>query len=1208
LSGSDGLIPGAEPLDGRTAAEFVTLAGGSTEDELSGPDRGLEHSALYAVILLVLVGGSMLLQTQVEAGALWGYTTHTVAETVATLLAFIVGALALVRYYSRKQATFLLIGCGFLGAAILDLNHVVGTTPFVLEARVTADTRVTADGLFGWTWTAGRVFLSLFLFVSLLAWRQEVKESRPDAIPEASVYLTALVLTISNLLFFDYVPLDSVRSSLPLLSRPSELVPAAFFALAFAGFYRKGAWRRDQFEHWMLVSLLIGALAHGAFMTFSVTLHDPMFYAAHMLKIVSYIAILTGLMSSVHATFTREARVLSALTQSNDALAREVDFRSKTERAVKESSDRLQSFLDNANDVIQRVDPSGRFLYVNSAWKRVLGYTDEDLDRTRLQEIVHPQHRATLEAELKRVLAGGEPRRFNVEYVAADGRVVILSGSSQPQLIGGEAVATQSILRDVTEQRLAERRLDESQRNLEALVENTGDSIWSVDREHRLITLNSAFSLAIEARTRREPQAGELPGEVFAPEDVEWYQELYRRTLGGERHVAVRSDEVDGHLRYFELYANPIQSLEGVSGAVFFGKDVTARERAEEALRVAKEEAEAANKAKSDFLANMSHELRTPLNSVIGFTNILLKNKDDRLNDKDLGFLQRVLSNGKHLLALINEVLDLAKVEAGRMELIIEEVDLAHLCVETVQQLEGQAKAKEGNIALVADVPDTAGLVETDPAKLKQVIINLVGNALKFTHDGSVTVRLEVAADGRTPVAISVSDTGIGIPQDRLEAIFEAFQQAEAGTSRKYGGTGLGLALSRSICLLMGYDLIVESELGQGSTFKIVLGERAQRPVLEAHPEEWEGGRRGADARPALQRPGRTLQDSTGPRQQEGAGPNGRQAAAAPPPDGHRRGVPEQTRADAPPDDASPAAASLPDVAVRTTPAGGAPDRDRSDPPRPAGDRASSTPDLGGASSAPLGRPSWSDFKVLVVDDERDSRVLVQHFLEDFGCQVFTASTGQEGLDLAREHRPDLMTLDLIMPGMTGWEVLKRVKADPELRRIPVVVVSVVANEGRGKLLGAVDLVTKPFEREDLLRVLWKNLGRRRGGRVLLVVGDPARRERLSDVVARRGLEVTVATRGDLLGILSQEAPDAVVLDLAVADMHGVAALLELRDDRVHTGLPVLVITHDRLNEKEREIVAELATVRARPSDADAALERLLEVSFPVAAVSDPTP
>lgn len=1134
----DGLSSATDPLDGRTADDFVALAGGSTVDELAGPDRGLEHSALYAVIFLVLVGGAMLAERSAPLPT--GAGAHTMMETIGTLLAFLVGALALVRYYSRKQVTFLLIGCGFLGAAILDLNHVVGTIPAILGARIDADPRILRESMYAWTWTAGRVYLSLFLFVSLLAWRQEVREGAGDTIPEASVYVTALLLTVSNLLFFDYIPLTSIQNPEWIVSRPTEMIPAAFFALAFAGFYRKGSWRRDQFEHWMLISLLIGALTHGAYMAFSELMYDAMFDMAHLLKIMSYVAILTGLLTSVYATFTREARVLEALTKSNDALAREVEFRSKTERAVKESSERLQRFLDNANDLIQSVGPEGRFVYVNSSWKRALGYTDDDLDRMRVFDIVHPEHREAFEGELKRVMEGGAPRRYNVEYLAADGRVVILSGSSQAQLVGDKAVATQSILRDVTEQRLAERRLDESQRNLEALVENTGDSIWSVDRNHRLITLNSAFSLAMEARTGQEPRAGMLPEEVFPPEDVAWYREIYDRTLAGDRKVALRSDEVDGQMRYFELYANPIQSVDGVSGAVFFGKDVTQRERAEEALRIAKEEAEAANKAKSDFLANMSHELRTPLNSVIGFTNILLKNKDGRLEKKDIGFLERVLSNGKHLLALINEVLDLAKVEAGRMELIIEEVDLADLCVETVQQLEGQAKAKEGAVALVADVPESVKSVETDSAKLKQVIINLVGNALKFTHEGSVTVRLEVGADGETPVAIAVEDTGIGIPDDRLEAIFEAFQQAEAGTSRKYGGTGLGLALSRSICLLMGYDLIVESEVGQGSTFKIVMGERALKPVRPADS--------GTDEAEASEAETAAVGVAFSPDGGEGRQDRGRSAT------------------------------------------------DRLEPEHVADGDGENVEGAGAAAT----RGGWSDFKVLVVDDERDSRVLIKHLLEEFGCQVFTAAGGEEGIALARRHRPDLITLDLIMPGFSGWEVLKRLKSDASLRAIPVVVVSVLANEGRGKLLGAVDVVTKPFEREDLLRVLWRNLGRRRGGRVLLMVPDDDRRRRLAEVVRSRGLQVAAETEGDMVQILGQEAPDAVVLDMDLPDGHGVASLQELREDRVHTGLPVLVLTNEGMSDEDRAIIGDLATVHAPAGACAEALARMLDVSFPV--------
>ena len=1113
------LKPEAAPPARDAVPADSAVPAGLTEVGLAGPDRSRQHATLYLILLVVLVAGAVLLRRPFVFLD-WATTpsAHTLLEAIATVLAFIIGGLALVRFYSRKRITFLFIGCGFLGAALLNLNHALATSDFFLDAQVARDPGVRPADVFAWTWTAERVFLSIFLFVSLLLWRQEIRADEGEGISERSVYATAVVLTIAYLLFFQYAPLAQMTFPFQAISRPAEFIPAVFFLLAFGGFLRKGTWRRDPFEHWLLVSLLIATLAHAAFMAFSEQRFDSMFDAAHLLKIASYVAILTGLLSSVYETFRREAQALDALTASNEALAHEIEVRAHTEQAVKESSVRLQEFLDNANDLIQSVAQDGRMLYVNSSWKRVLGYTDAELERLTLFDIVHPAHRTRLKQEFQRILVGGSQSRFDVDYVASDGRVVMLSGSVQAQQSAGRTVATQSILRDVTEQRLAERQLDESQRNLEALVENTGDSIWSVDRHHRLITLNSAFALAMEARTGREPQVGQLPSEVFLSQDVAWYEELYDRTLAGERHVALRTDEVDGQTSYLEYYANPIHAMDGVAGAVFFGKDVTERVRAQEALAIAKEEAVAANKAKSHFLANMSHELRTPLNSVIGFTNILLKNKDERLNDKDIGFLQRVLSNGKHLLALINEVLDLAKVESGRMELIIEEVDLAALCIETVQQLEGQAKTKDGKVVLVADVPEEVKVVETDSAKLKQVIINLVGNALKFTHEGAVTVRLELGADGMTPVAIAVTDTGIGIPKDRLEAIFEAFQQAEAGTSRKYGGTGLGLALSRSICLLMGYDLIVESEEGKGSTFKIVLGQRAGRPVRE--------------------------------------------------PD-----VDTDTAATAQPVKARPASAGATEVAVAGT---------------------------GGAATS--GAPTLQDFKVLVVDDEKDSRVLIAHYLEEFGCEVVMASTGEEGLELARQHAPDIITLDLIMPGITGWEVLKKIKADPELRRIPVVVVSVLAGEGRGSLLGAVDLITKPFEREDLLRVLWRHLGRRRGGRFLLLVDEPELASDLKTFLNGRGLEV-VSGQGHVnpFDALAHEAPDAVLLDLANPGIDAARFLGKLRLNRLYAGLPTFVVTDGEVSEELRDKLAELHAVIVPREEPVAALDDVLGVLFPVA-------
>jgi CheY-like chemotaxis protein len=319
--------------------------------------------------------------------------------------------------------------------------------------------------------------------------------------------------------------------------------------------------------------------------------------------------------------------------------------------------------------------------------------------------------------------------------------------------------------------------------------------------------------------------------------------------------------------------------------------------------------------------------------------------------------------------------------------------------------------------------------------------------------------------------------------------------------------------------------------VGEGSTFKIVMGERAERPVREPDPEDE-------------------------------------------------------------PEEAAPAEAEEPRLTLVPLGEIETPSERTPEPRRTA------------ANGEPAG-PSWTDFKVLVVDDERDSRVLIKHFLEDFGCQVFTATTGEDGLALAREHLPDLITIDLIMPGMTGWEMLKRLKADPVLRAIPVVVVSVVAGEGRGRLLGAVDLVTKPFDREDLLRVLWRNLGRRRGGRVLVMVEDETVRDRLTGLVEERGLEVVALSREAPMEVVRSNAPDALVLDVGLPSSQGVVSLLELREDRLHTGLPVLVLTPAGLNEKEREVVDDLATVHARPDAAADALTRLLDAVFPLVGVGE---
>jgi signal transduction histidine kinase len=248
--------------------------------------------------------------------------------------------------------------------------------------------------------------------------------------------------------------------------------------------------------------------------------------------------------------------------------------------------------------------------------------------------------------------------------------------------------------------------------------------------------------------------------------------------------------------------------------------DITAFKEIQSSLEQARDAANEASRTKSDFLARMSHELRTPLNSIIGFSHQVLRRPSGALHDRDRLYLERVHHNGTHLLTLINRVLDLSKIESGHMHVHLALSDVGTLVRDTVALLEGEPRSRD--VSLYAVVPDNLVPTVTDAMQLRQVLINLIGNAIKFTRKGLVAVRVEIDALDR-PVAISVRDTGIGIPAERLEAIFEAFEQATETTGRDYGGTGLGLSISRSICTLIGARLEVCSEEGVGSTFRIVL-------------------------------------------------------------------------------------------------------------------------------------------------------------------------------------------------------------------------------------------------------------------------------------------------------------------------------------------------------------------------------------------------
>ena len=532
-------------------------------------------------------------------------------------------------------------------------------------------------------------------------------------------------------------------------------------------------------------------------------------------------------------------------------------------------------------------------------------------------------------------------------------------------------------------------------------------------------------------------------------------------------------------------------------------------------LETANQELIKADKLRSEFVANMSHELRTPLNSIIGFSGILLKNKAKTLEEGDLKRVEKINRNGKHLLCLINDILDLSKIEAGRMDLNLAPTQAGAILREVIDLLHPQAEAK--NLALVLELPDRDFVLETDDQKLRQVLINLAGNAIKFTQQGSVTLGLAADAAAAGRVIFRVTDTGIGIPADKQETVFEAFRQADNSTTREYGGTGLGLTISRSLVKLLGGDLTVESAPGRGSTFRVSLPLRA--PATSGDSKALSVREQFAEA----QNPPAASAD--------------RAAAAA----AFSTLVPAG-------------------AANRATAAGGATGADN----------------LLGEYRAAMARSMLvkPGSKVLIVDDDADARDLISQYVHDLGAQTVLCGEPKMAARMAMEHRPDLITLDLMMPGKSGWDVLAELKAEPLLREIPVVIVSIVADRKKAVSLGAVDALSKPILRHEFQACIERNFHPEawRSGRVLVVEDDLDTQQLLRDWLTSQVGEIRVVANGkEALAVLQNYRPDLVFLDLQMPVMDGQTFLGHLRQDERFGQLPVIVVTAKSLSPAEQK-------------------------------------
>ncbi len=792
-------------------------------------------------------------------------------------------------------------------------------------------------------------------------------------------------------------------------------------------------------------------------------------------------------------------------------------------RRIEDSQHRFRTLIESAPDPIVIIDASGAIVTVNRRAEELFGYSRAEIIGQPIEMLMPQRFRQQHPGRVRSFFSNpsARPMGSGLELfgLSRTGREFPVEISLSP-MATAEGALVASTLIDVTERKQAEEALKalnedvERQRRTEMALNKLSEVLRGqqemgglanviVQQLARQLDLQFAalFVLRDDHAYVREaaygyPKQGGIDsfatgdgllGQVVLDADplaVDKVPEYAQLALGlgtvslGSLLIypLVHDEQVVGVLELGGLTALDEgqrewleKASDGLAVTIRLVLDLEQRDRITKELAQAKVVAETANRAKSAFLANMSHELRTPMNAILGYSEMLIEEAEDLGQDDFIPDLKKINQAGNHLLVLINDVLDLSKIESGRMETFAEDIDVGAL-VDQIADTARPLMSKNNNQFKVERVGQL-GHAHQDVTKLRQSLLNLISNAAKFTQEGTVTLRAERESltDGEW-LTFSVSDTGVGIPPDKLEYVFEEFSQADSSTTRDYGGTGLGLPIARRFCQMLGGDLTVTSIAGEGSTFAIRL------PVLLP-------------------------------------------------------GVDEE-----PPVEVTPVTTDAELEAIRESGAGRT---------------------------------------VLVIDDDPEARDIVERFLRKDGFEVATASSGEEGLRLAHELHPAAITLDVMMPDMDGWSVLRALKVDPVLQDIPVVMLTMIDDKSKGYSLGATDYLTKPVDREQLRNALSRYYEVVEPHTVLLVEDDKATREMMARTLEKFDWQVAEAGNGrEGLDRLAQEKPGLIVLDLMMPEMDGFDFLVEMRVNPEWRDIPVIVLTAKDLTEADRRMLS----------------------------------
>jgi PAS domain S-box-containing protein len=767
----------------------------------------------------------------------------------------------------------------------------------------------------------------------------------------------------------------------------------------------------------------------------------------------------------------------------------------------------LQSAIFNsANFSSIATDAKGVIQIFNVGAERMLGYTAAEVtnlvtpaDISDPEELI--QRAASLSHELETSITPGfealvfKASRgiediYELTYIRKDGSrlpamvSVTALRDAQDAIIGYLLIGTDNTARkQVEEERMKlDQRVRDQHFYTRSLIESNIDALMTTDPRGIITDVNKQTE-ALTGCTRDELIGAPFKGCFTEPDRAE--AGINRVLLEGRvTNYELTARARDGTLTVVSYNASTFHDRDRrLQGVFASARDMTELKRYEHTLQQTNAELAEASRMKSEFLANMSHELRTPLNAIIGFSELLKDGLVGPLSDQQRTFIGDIFSSGNHLLSLINDILDLSKVEAGKMELDLEPVPVVSLFANTMSII--REKAAERNIHLELDAGSELGDIQVDVRKVKQILYNLLSNAVRFSNrDGRVVMRATRVAradvgqlSGERPgrkfgvldsdfaefLRISVSDDGIGISEDGLKRLFQPFTQIDTGLDRKFEGTGLGLAMVKLLAELHGGTVAMESAEGAGSVITVWLPARAP---LDGTP-------------PPARATGAPALDTGGPR------------------------------------------------------------------------------------------------TALVVEDDVRSAELIRLQLEAEGFTVLHAATAEEALVVALQQPLSLITLDIMLPDMDGWEFLARIKDTPELRRIPVVIISIVADPTKGFSLGAAAVMQKPISRQELVDSLadigMQPLIEGDSLKILIVDDDAAAVEFVAACVVGMASTVLKAYSGsEAVDIALRELPDVIVLDLMMPDMSGFDVVALLCGQPETARIPTLVVTSRQVNAEER--------------------------------------